>query len=200
MLVRDRMSRRIVAVRLKDPLERARQLMARHGFRHLPVLRGGRLVGVISDRDLQGAREGTVVQDAMALNPISIAPDAPVDEAARVMDAHKISGLPVVENSRVVGILTTTGILRAFVELSGAAEPTTRIIVNSKGGRATERRIRDVVHTRHGELKWIHRHGRQYHLRVKARDVDELVAALEAAGLDVTGVIASTAKTMKGLP
>jgi acetoin utilization protein AcuB len=133
----------------------------------------------------------------MTLNPISIAPDASIDEAACVMDTHKISALPVVENSRVVGILTTTGILRAFVDLSGAAEPTTRIILSSKGGREIERKIRDLVHARHGEVKWIHRQGRHYHLRVKGRDVVQIVTALEAAGLDVTGVITSNERTEK---
>jgi len=129
----------------------------------------------------------------MTLNPISISPDASVDEAASVMEAHKVSALPVVENSRVVGILTTTDVLRAFVALSGAAEPTTRIIVSSKGGPGIESQVRHIVHACHGELKWIHRQGRNLHLRLKARHVDEIVTALEGAGLNVTAVVSSQA-------
>lgn len=193
MLVRQRMSGRLVAARPQDPVEHATELMARHGFRHLPVLRGGRLIGIVSDRDLRGVQAATkCVQDVMTLNPISISPDDSVDEAACIMLEHKISALPVAEKNRVVGILTTSGILQAFVDLSGVAELTTRIILNLKDGRGSERKVREIVHGCHAELKWIHREGRRLDLRVKARHVDEVVTALEAAGFDVTAVVASS--------
>lgn len=192
MLVRDRMTRRVIAVHLQDPIRHATQLMARHGFRHLPVLRAGRLIGIISDRDPRGAPAAAKsVQDIMTLNPSSISPDASMDEAACVMQEHKVRALPVVEKRRVVGMLTTTDILRAFVDLSGAAERTTRIILTSEGGQGAERKVRHIVYGCHGDLKWIHRQGRRLFLRLKARDVDEIVTALEAAGLDVTAVVAS---------
>src|ERR1041385_4583891 len=115
MLVRDRMSRRIVAVRPQDSIEHATELMERHGFRHLPVLTGKQLAGIISDRDLRGAPPAAKrIQDIMTLNPISISPDASVDEAARVMQTEKVSALPVVEKGHVAGILTTSVILSAF--------------------------------------------------------------------------------------
>ena len=191
MLVRNHMSRRIVVARLQDSIEHAAKLMERHGFRHLPVLRGNRLVGMISDRDLRAAGMNASVQDVMTLNPISISPDAAVDEAACTMEVNKISALPVVEKNRVVGILTTTGILRAFVDLTGAAKSTTRIILTSKGGRQIERRIRDIVHGCHAELRWLHRQGGHLHVRLNTRDVDDVVTALEAAGLEVTAVVTS---------
>jgi acetoin utilization protein AcuB len=107
------------------------------------------------------------------------------------MQAHKISSLPVVENGRVVGLLTTTDVLRAFVDLSGAAEPTTRIIVTGGSGRGAEDRVRRIVHGCRGELKWIHRHGRQLHLRLKSHRIDDVIPALEAAGFNVTAVVES---------
>lgn len=191
MLVRNHMSRRIVVARLRDSVEHAAKLMERHGFRHLPVLRANRLVGIISDRDLRGAGMNTSVQDVMTLNPVSISPDAAVDEAACIMETNKISAVPVVEQNRVVGILTTTGILRAFVELTGAAESNTRIILSSKGGREIERRIRDIVHGCHAEVRWLHRQGGHLHVRLNTRDVSDVVTALEAAGLEVTAVVTS---------
>jgi acetoin utilization protein AcuB len=185
------MSRRIVVARVQDSVDHAAKLMERHGFRHLPVLRGNRLVGIISDRDLRGSRMNASVQDVMTLNPISISPDAAVDEAACTMEANKISALPVVEKDRVVGILTTTGILRAFVDLTGAAKSTTRIILSSKGGRAIERKLRDIVHRSHAELRWLHRQGGHLHVRLNTRDVDDVVTALEAAGFEVAAVVTS---------
>src|SRR5262249_51437125 len=160
MLVRERMTRRIVAAHLDDGVAHAAELMARHGIRHLPVLRAGRLIGILSDRDLRGVRDAAKsVRDIMTLNPIAISPDAAVDDAAPVMQTHKTNALPVVAHGRVVGILTSTGILGAFIDLSGAAEPTTRIVLTSKNGRGTERTVRHIVQSCHAELKWIHRRG-----------------------------------------
>jgi acetoin utilization protein AcuB len=190
MLVRDRMSRRVIAVRPQDSIEHARKQMERYEVRHLPVIRAGRLIGIVSDRDLRGG-EASRVQEIMTVNPISVPPDASMDEAARVMEAVRISCLPVVESKRVVGILTTTGILRAFVDLSGAAERTTRIVLMAKTARGAEAKVRHIVHECRGDLKWLYRQGRRIHLRLRANDDDAIVSALEAAGLEVVTVIVS---------
>lgn len=190
MLVSRAMSRRVVAVAPDDTVARAATLMARGGFRHLPVVQRERLVGIVSDRDLRGA-SATRVAEVMTRRPIAVSPDASVDEAACVMDEHTISALPVVTAGKVVGILTTTEVLRAFVELSGAAAPSTRIVLSPGGERLPDRRIREIVQACRGELKWIHRHGRHRHLRVLGRDVAGIVTALEAAGVDVAAVVAS---------
>lgn len=195
MLVRDCMSRHVVAVRPLDSVEQAAEQMRRDGLRHLPVLRGALLAGILSDRDLRSVAAGAKrVQDIMTLNPVCIPPDASVDEAACLMEERKISGLPVVENGRVVGMLTASDVLRAFVELSGVAEPTTRIIVRLPGGRRTEDWMRELVHSCRADLKWMHRKGRLAHLRLKTRDVDSVVTALEAAGFEVEAVVASESK------
>jgi acetoin utilization protein AcuB len=192
MLVRDHMSRKVMSVGPRDTLDRAKDLMHERAVRHLPVLRGSRLVGVLSDRDLRRPLSSArLVQDVMTLNPTSITPDASVDEAACVMRAHTFSALPVVDKGHVIGILTTTDVLRAFVDLSGAAEQTSRIIITAKNRQVPESAVRRVVHGCHAELKWIHRHGRQLHLRLKGRQIDDVVTALEAAGFNVTAVIAS---------
>ncbi len=188
MLVRDRMSRKVVGVTAEDAASRAQRLMRAHGIRHLPVLRRSRLIGILSDRDLRNIDPERPIQDVMTLGPISIAPDASVDEAALLMHARKISSLPVVEKARVVGFLTTTDVLKAFVDLSGAAEATTRLILTGWHGRGVENTVRHIVHDCRGELKWMHRAGRRLHLRVKIRRIDDLVTKLEAAGFDVIAV------------
>jgi len=189
------MSRRIVGVGPRDTLQRAGDLMDKYEVRHLPVLRGARLVGILSDRDLRTPRPSAkLVQDIMTLNPVSIAPDASVDEAACVMRAHKFSALTVVEKRQLMGILTTTDVLRAFVDLSGAAERTTRLIVSVRGSRShPENEVRRIVRASHGELKWLHRQGARLHLRLKGSGVDDIVTALEAAGFEVTTMVASQA-------
>jgi acetoin utilization protein AcuB len=191
MLVRDRMSRKVIAVGAGDAIERAQHLMREHAMRHLPVMRETRLIGILSDRDLRGTGAAKSVREVMTVRPIAIAPDASVDEAACVMQAHKISALPVVEKRRVVGMLTTSDVLQAFVDLSGAAEPTTRIVVTCGTGGGAERQIRQIVLGCHAELKWLHRQGGSLHVRLKTRRLDDLVTALEGAGFPVTAVVAS---------
>lgn len=93
-------------------------------FRRLPVIQDGTLVGILTDRDILrfvGAEERTRVDGAMTETPLTISPTTPVEEAVRLMRTHQISGLPVVENGKIVGIITTSDILQAFVEVSGVS-------------------------------------------------------------------------------
>lgn len=97
-------------------LSDAGALCHEHGFRHLPVVDGRILVGILSDRDLStafGNRTdwGSPVRAIMTEEPITIEPDAPLSEAAETLIVHKISSLPVVEDERLIGILTLTDVL-----------------------------------------------------------------------------------------
>ncbi|MBI4515171.1 MAG: CBS domain-containing protein [Deltaproteobacteria bacterium] len=192
MFVGDRMSRRVVTAPPQLPLAEARALLERHHIRQLPVLQGTQLVGIITDRDLRAAPATTrAVRQAMTANPLTIAPDAPVDEAARLLRAHKINALPVIKAGKLSGILTASDVLGAFIELSGVAERTYRIIFRATAG--TEGRVRRVIEGARGEIKWLHReHGRarRLHVRLKARRIEDVTAALEGAGFEVSAVVA----------
>ena len=194
MLVRNRMSSKVITVAPQQPSAAARALLHRHRIRQLPVLHKGRLVGIITDRDLRSARaEDAKVADLMTPKPVVIGSNASVDEAARLLTAHKIGALPVVDGGKLVGILASSDVLTAFVDLSGVGEATYRIVISGAGGKLAERRVREVVTARHGELKWLHpdtRHPNKLHLRLKARRVDDVVTALEAAGFNVDALVA----------
>ena len=194
MLVRNRMSSRVITVEPQVSLSAARALLHRHRIRQLPVLRKGHLVGIITDRDLRGtsAADATVA-DRMTPKPMVIGSNASVDEAARLLTAHKIGALPVVDGGKLVGILASSDILDAFVDLSGVGEATYRIVISGASGKLAERRVREVVAAQHGELKWLHpdtRERSKLHLRLKARRVDDVVTALEAAGFNVDALVA----------
>lgn len=110
----------------EQKLAQAHKLMRSHNIRHLPVLHGGKLVGVLSDRDLhliESLRdvdtEDAVVEEAMSPTVYTVAPDATLDEVVREMSEHKYGCAVVVENSKVVGVFTTVDALRAFAELLG---------------------------------------------------------------------------------
>lgn len=194
MLVRDFMSKKPVTVRPEQSLAVARKLLRENRVRQLPVLRRGRLVGIVSDRDLRAAGcERRRVEDAMTYTPHVIAPCESADQAARLLRAWKVNALPVVENDKVVGIVSTSDVLDAFISISGIAEPSYQILVKTPRGRDTAVRLRALVADQHGELKWLYTGGRarQAHMRVVCRRIDDLVSAFEAEGFEVLRVVSS---------
>lgn len=105
------------------PMETARKMMQDHGFRHLPVEKAGKLVGVLTDRDIKfassfGWSEKFRVEDVMTPEPYTVRPEAPLSEVVATMAEHKY-GCAVVQqqNGKVVGIFTTTDALRVFGEI-----------------------------------------------------------------------------------
>jgi acetoin utilization protein AcuB len=113
MLVKNWMSPNPVTIDEEDSMQEAIKLMKQHGIRMLPVLRGGQLVGVVTDRDLKraSASDATTldvhemlyliakikVKSIMSKNPISVPPDLTVEETAEILLANRISGTPVVD-------------------------------------------------------------------------------------------------------
>jgi acetoin utilization protein AcuB len=138
MLVREMMRNPVVTLQAGDRLQDASQLFRSHGFRHLPVLEGERLVGVLTDRDLRWATSSLCpeprtlvdpVRTAMSSPPITVDPLDPVEDAARIMRSHKIGCLPVVDGQELVGILTGMDILDTLILLTGTTQPSSRLEV-----------------------------------------------------------------------
>lgn len=130
-LVREIMRSPVVVIEMTATIEEAQALMEEHNVRRLPVVDSeGRLVGIVSQGDLREASalkasvnpyapEATeswlTVEEIMTPNPITVTPDTPIWQAAELMIEHKIGGLPVMEGSRLVGIVTTSDIMRLVV-------------------------------------------------------------------------------------
>lgn len=145
MLVKDVMQAHPVTATLETRLPQLVRLLQRGGFRHLPVLDDGRLVGIISDRDVKQSTasaastaegrardrllEELTAAQIMAREVVTIGPTAGLDEAARLMATRKISALPVTEGDRLVGIVTETDVLQLFVRALGVLEPSSRVDV-----------------------------------------------------------------------
>lgn len=108
-----------------DSLQTAATLMKRGGFRRIPVVDDDKLVGIISDRDIRaraGYLDATKITAAMTSDPKTVTPRMSVEDAARLMISHKIGGLPVMEDGRLVGIITTTDVLKAFLKVEAATQ------------------------------------------------------------------------------
>lgn len=131
--VKDLMSRTSLAVGLDTPVGKAWKQMQTRKIRHLPVLEGKRLAGIVSDRDLRQvilepaiqeqlgnmsrALNILTVRDVMTWGVVSVRPDTDIRRAAQMLREQRISALPVVEGDRLVGMLTATDIIRGFVAL-----------------------------------------------------------------------------------
>jgi CBS domain-containing protein len=128
-LVRDIMQEKIVTLSVTDRLSTVEDIMTLGRVRHIPVVRLGRLVGVVSERDLLRASlsslahrsderraflEGVDIAQVMSAPPVTVGPDASVEEAACVMADRKIGCLPVVDGDELVGLVTETDLLRYF--------------------------------------------------------------------------------------
>jgi acetoin utilization protein AcuB len=133
MHVADIMTPNPVTVTPRNAIRTAINLMREGDFRRLPVVERGRLVGIITDRDLRRAANSPyVVREkwydnfvldhievgtCMTADPVTVAPGATIAEAARLIRKNKIGGLPVVDGDQLVGIVTETDLLDFLIEL-----------------------------------------------------------------------------------
>jgi acetoin utilization protein AcuB len=144
MLVRERMSTKPVTISADVPITEALRIMRQNQVRRLPVLDSdGALIGIVSEKDLLYASPSPAtslsiyemhymlsrlkVTELMTPDPVTITPDTLLEEAALIMADNKIGGLPVIEDGRLVGIITETDIFKVFLELLGAREKGLRL-------------------------------------------------------------------------
>jgi acetoin utilization protein AcuB len=138
MKVHEIMTTPAVTVGVDMPVLEAQKLMVTSRIRHLPVTEGGRLLGVVTDRDIRlnlpsPATSLSVweinyliarltVESVMTKAVITVTPERDAAAAAHLMLDHKIGALPVVDHGMVVGIVTETDMLRAFATMASAGE------------------------------------------------------------------------------
>lgn len=131
LLVREFMTRHPVTVKGSTSIRDAYDLMLERHIRRLPVTEGGKLVGILTLGDLREAHAENAVEGygiraevLMREHPYTVTPDTTLRAAARMMIDHKISGLPVVQDGALVGIITESDLFRALIEREGdGAEP-----------------------------------------------------------------------------
>lgn len=127
------MATEVITLGCNDTLQLAKDIMTLGRIRHFPVVDEGEVVGVVSQRDLFHASLGSVmkygekaerafldtvvIKAVMSGPPTTISPDASIKEAARLMAEKKIGCLPVIEEGRLIGLVTETDILREVAEI-----------------------------------------------------------------------------------
>ena len=197
MKVRHWMIKEVITVSPEDPLEKAVQLMKLHSVRHLPVVENGRLVGLVTESSIrQYARPEELdkpLREIMILNPITVSPDTTIDAAAKIIYQHKIGGLPVVEGDRLVGIITITDILEAFIELMGLLRSSSRLDVIPREPEGLDG-VLEIVRAHGGKVISIgmdvESSGEKvYLIRLERMPLESLVSSLEMAGHRVISVV-----------
>lgn len=143
MFVGERMSRPVISVSPDAPINDVLVMFKKEHIRRAPVLKDGKLVGIVSEKDLLNASPSDVstlsvwemnyliskvkVKNVMTKKVITVSRDTPIEEAARIMADKKIGGLPVVDGERVVGMITETDLFKVFLELMGARDKGIRV-------------------------------------------------------------------------
>jgi acetoin utilization protein AcuB len=177
-------------------IQEAIELMKVNSIRHLPVVaKGNRLKGFITLADLkQGlipSMLGDVsLADLIVRNPIRVGPNDDVEIAARLIYKHKIGGMPVVKNNKLVGIITETDILRAFIDMMGLLNASSRIdlVVGDEPG--SFRNVLQIINDNGGDIinVGIMAHEtskRVYYFRLVSCDTAVIKKSLEKEGYEV---------------
>jgi acetoin utilization protein AcuB len=187
-----------VIVSPDDLLIQARLKIQKGNFRQLPVVADGQLVGIITDRDMRehaGYLDRTEVKAVMSRKPLSVTPAMTLEAAAQLLLKHKIGGLPVVENVRVVGIITRSDVLQAFLDVMGASEEiSTRIDFALQGEAKSLAEASRIVSEEGGEVLSVGTYRGKWgeapvcYLRLRSGDIDVIARVLKERGFEVLGV------------
>ena len=169
MLVKDWMTKEVITVEEDMSIMKASRLMKEKGFQHLPVVRQGRLTGIVSDRDLKEAHPSKAtsldihelyylldklqVKKVMSKNPHTVSGDETTDKAAAVMLKHDISALPVVdEKGGLQGIITKGDVFRAMTSVSGIYQAPLQLCVEIEDRPGSTRQVTDVIRAHGGRM------------------------------------------------
>lgn len=161
MYVKTRMTTHPITVTSDTSVAAAYELLKEHKIRRLPVVDNGKLVGIVTERELQELTPSKAttlsvheinyllakskVKDAMSKDVVTTAPDDLLEEAAVLMRDNRVSALPVLEGDKVVGIITETDIFDSFTELMGLRVRGTRITIEAENSPGTLGKIANMI-------------------------------------------------------
>jgi acetoin utilization protein AcuB len=178
-------------------LSEAQEKMRQGGFRRLPVIRDGKLIGIVTDRDLR-SHSGDLdrrVKDVMTAKVRAIGPAATLEEAAQTLLKFQIGGLPVVDNEQLVGIVTASDVMKAFLDTMGASQPaSTRLDFILEGEEHGLVEASRVVSREGGEILGIGTYREKIganpvcYFRLLSGNAERIAEALRRSGFNVLGV------------
>jgi acetoin utilization protein AcuB len=155
------MTRKVITVSPEDSIAEAAKLTKEKRIRHLPVVHGEKLKGILSDRDIKEYVPSkatsldvyelhyllakTKVKEIMKTQAYTTTPDTPIEEAAMLMHDKKIGCLPVIEDSKLVGIISDRNIFQVLVDITGVRHGGHRISVTVEDRPGSVREVADII-------------------------------------------------------
>jgi acetoin utilization protein AcuB len=206
VLVRDHMTPDPVTITPQNTIADAFALLRENKIRRLPVVDRGKLMGVMTDRDLREVSPSpatslsifeinyllskmTIDKAIKKQKLITIGPDAYVEEAALLMREQSIGALPVVEDGRLVGIITESDIFDAFIEIMGLSEPGTRLNLEAEDRPGELAKIVSVIFSHGGDVSHLAVFGKgKLVIQLRNEEAGAIVEDLVKQGLTVKSV------------
>lgn len=172
------------------------ELMKVNAIRHLPVVsKGNKLKGFVTLADLKQGLIPSMVADVsladlMIRDPIVVDPDDDIEMAARIIYRHKIGGMPVVKNNKLVGIITETDILRAFINMMGLLTTSSRIDLVIADEPGLFKQVLQIISDNGGDIINVGMPAQQtgkrvYYFRLSTGNTEIIKKALEKEGFEV---------------
>jgi acetoin utilization protein AcuB len=222
MLVRERMTINPIVVHPETSFQEALQLLREKKIRRLPVVdKHDKLVGIVVEKDLLYASPSPAtslnvyevhylmsklcIQDVMTKRVITIGEDCPLEEAARIMIDHKIGSLPVVQDKKVVGIITETDVFKVMAEALGGRTKGVRIVARVPEATGVLAKVTTRIAEMGGNIVslaiFLDSDAQHREITLKVQDVPkaEVVAALEGTGAKIIDVREITAECRPNL-
>ncbi len=199
MKVKNWMTKKLVTIEPYLSVRDAIHLMYKHSIRHLPVVKDGELVGLVTESNLRQYfyhqnLDNLTVEDVMIVNPITIDPNSTIDSAARLIHEFKIGGLPVLDKRSLVGIITIADILSAFLQFLGLLNESSRLDVILKEPAGNLEEVLAEIRRLGGQVISVGMEATSskkkiHYIRLEKIDLLPIVKAIEEKGHKVVSVL-----------
>lgn len=211
MYVKNKMTYDVVSIFKDASIDLAFQTMIEKGCKQLPVIENGNLVGSITERllsevtpskattlsmyELNYLLSKTKVKDIMATDMPIGSPDMLIEEAASILKGNNVDYLPITEGKKLVGIITRTDIIDAFLELTGINDQGTRISLSAKNEPGILANISNIIKEEGINIVHVANYNHigdkdenEIVIRVASLETDSLIASLKDAGYDILNI------------
>lgn len=211
MIVDEIMTRKVITIKAGDTLYKAQELMVKNSIRHLPVVQGKELEGIITESDIRGAfitksigngkitvldPKQMMVSDYMTRDPQTVGPETNVEDAALLIYRKKIGSIPVIDKNKLVGIISILDMLGLFIDLMGIIHSSSRVdIIMDKDPKNFEA-VSKIIHDQDlniisvGMSPYAKNKKKQvYFFRLDLCQTAPLVKKIEKAGFKVLNAI-----------
>jgi len=189
-----------ISITEKASIHEAIEIMKANSIRHLPVVgQGNMLEGFVTLADLKTGFIPSMVadvslKDLMIKDPVTVGPDDYIEIAAQLIYKHKIGGMPVVKDGKLVGVITQTDILRAFIDMMGILKASSRIDVVIGREPGSFKKALQIIHDSGGDIvnvgvKPQMASDRIYYFRLTPCKTESIKTALEGEGYKVVAAM-----------